>query len=289
MAPAFARVVLVLGASRGIIEGCHEVELHRKQQLLEELQRRVAKQEARIQRPTCGRCPNPSCKLVREKVAKLEAASRLPAASSRLGGEGRLRARISELELQLSELQHTADVRLRDRTCADRAVLEAAATHAASKVKLARVQAAAAQQVAAADEAATKEAAAARKAALESEAVRKEAASAVAAAAAEEKARLVADKGAAEARAALQAAEARAVEREERSRVRGLEAQLRESEQSREQQLTELLKLRAAAATHAREVARLQLRSKELTSINISTSKTGQRYQVCCKLLASIT
>ena len=263
--------------------------------LLQGLQRWRASHEVRQRQPHRGRCPNPACKQAKLQLAELHARAGLPAAPSRLGGESKLRGRIVELELEVSELRRAAYDCNRRRATANRHALEttaeAEAAQAAAARKVAAVKTAAADMVAAAHGNAAQDAAAAKRAKAELAAAREDAKKAWQACAAAEKEAVAAEKETEQALAAERAAEARAAEREERSRVRELEAQLRESEQERAQQLreseqeraqqlVELRELRREAAKTAREMGRLQERSKELTSMNISNAKSGQHYQV---------
>ena len=249
------------------------------------LQRWKAQHFLRKQHPTPGRCPNPTCKLQRAKLLELQAtAVRQPAASSRSGADGKLRAQVAQLELQLRELQHHLGECNRKRASAAKVAAEAAAETAAvqagAKRKLVAVQTAAAQQVHAEETAARQEKAVAAKAVADAAALRTQVATLQSGAAADSRAVAQAEKDLAGAHEDLAAAEARAVEREERSRVRGLETQLRDSEQACAQLREELRDLRAAGKADAREFERLKARSKELTSLNMSASRTGMQYQV---------
>ena len=274
----------MLGSSRAIVDGCVEQRLHEAQRLLQGMRQWRAAHELRQQQPHRGRCPNLACKQAKLRLAELQARASLPAAALRLGSEGRLSGRIAELELEVCELRRAAYDCNRRRATANRHALETTAEAEAAQCravrKVAAVQTAAADMVAAAKATAALDAAAAKRATAVAAAAQQDAETAWQACKAAEREADAADERAEAAEAAELAAEARAVEREERSRVRELEAQLRESEQEREEQRVELREMRSEAAKAAREMVRLQERSKELTSKNISSAKAGQRYQV---------
>ena len=287
MALRFNTITLALGDRRAIVEGCREIQVQELQHKLQVLERWKARQL----NPTVGRCPNRSCKQAAAKLAEFQAAARLPAASSRHGADGKLRARNAELERQVLELHHGAEVSKHSRACADKAAAQAAAaaaaTQAAAKRKLAAVQAAAGEQVAAAEVAAAQQKEVASRAAAQAATAAAQAATARGDLVAMEKLLAEAEAEMEEAhadakasQAAAQAAEARAVEREERSRVRELEKLLQESLDECAELREEVRTVRAESKQDARELERLKARSKQLTSLNMSAVKTGQTYKV---------